>query len=692
MSSFTVFIDDSPLPIHHSRFAFPIFRLFRNMKRLSPLIRWMLQVGIILILLMTFMRLFFFFYFNNQGFSFFKSSDAFFLGLRYDLRWIAIVLLLMLLIGSIPFFHPFKNITAKKIWIVALTLIVTAIVFFYFIDFAHYSYLTQRLNASVLNYLEDAGISLNMVWQSYPVLKIIFGIVLFTIILNWLIRRGHRNIQKRNMQVSKKNQVIGFIVSFFILGFFIFGQFNQYPLRWSDAFALGSDYKASLALNPLESFFNTLKFRYSGYDEKKVRQLYPVLAPYYGLKINDSTSLNFERSYSPDTVVSNPPNIVLVICESFSAYKSSAFGNPLNTTPFFDSLTRNGIFFDRCFTPTYGTARGVWAVITGMPDVETPSTASRNPAAVDQHTIINDFTQHEKFYFIGGSSSWANIRGLLTNNIEGLHLYEQENFDAPKIDVWGISDKNLLLLSSKILAKQNKPFFAVIQTADNHRPYTIPEEDLREFRRVTVPADSLQKYGFESEAEMNAFRYTDFCYKKFIEAAQKEKYFDNTIFVFIGDHGIAGNAENIFPKVWTQQRLTGEHVPLLFYSPKLLPAQRIKNICSQVDVLPTVAGLSKISYSNTTLGRDILKTDSSKSFAFIIDRDYDQIGLVKGDYFYRKQLKTGADELVSIINNEPTGDSPNIRELTTEMKLLTEAMYETSKYLLLNNKKKKSNN
>ncbi len=64
---------------------------------------------------------------------------------------------------------------------------------------------------------------------------------------------------------------------------------------------------------------------------------------------------------------------------------------------------------------------------------------------------------------------------------------------------------------------------------------------------MQAPADSLRKYGFESDEEMNAFRYTDFGYKKFMEAAQKEKYFSNTVFVFIGDHGIPGNADALFP-------------------------------------------------------------------------------------------------------------------------------------------------
>jgi phosphoglycerol transferase MdoB-like AlkP superfamily enzyme len=657
------------------------------MTQIPKLIRWILLTGLIFVVLFSLMRLGLFFLSNQQSYSIGKLGGAFFLGLRYDLRMIGILLLVMLILGSIPALHPFTSKRGKKVWMTVLGIVSFFVLFFFTVDFAHYAYLEQRLNASVLNYLEDARISMGMVWQSYPIIRMMLGLLLVTALLVWILSRSHRYVSKQPYTGARKSRIIGFIASFLIIGFFIFGKLGQYPLRWSDAFAQGSDYKAYLALNPFESFFSTLKFRRKTYDEKKVKELAPVIAHYYNFS-EPADPLQFTRQVMPRAgALASQPNIVLVICESFSAYKSSMFGNPLNTTPFFDSLCRGGIFFDRCFTPTYGTARGVWATITGVPDVEMPKTASRNPAAVDQHTIINNFTGYEKFYFLGGSTSWANIRGVLTNNIDGLHLYEQENYDAPKVDVWGISDKNLFLEANKVLAKQQKPFFAVIQTADNHRPYTIPEEDQQEFKKVQVPADSLTKYGFESLEEMNAFRYTDFGYQKFIQAAQKEKYFNNTIFVFIGDHGIPGNADAMFPHAWTAQRLTSMHVPLLFYAPGLLSPRRVHTISSQTDVLPTIAGLTNIKYTNSSLGKDLLDS-ATTGFAFIYDPDYSMAGVVRGDYLYRKQLGTQKEELVSIVGNDKVPNDPEHTTITHEMSVLTDALYETAKYLLLNNKKK----
>ncbi|HYC27341.1 MAG TPA: LTA synthase family protein [Chitinophagaceae bacterium] len=639
--------------------------------QLPRTIRWTLSTGIIFLILMTLFRLGLYLFFGKEP----HVLPSFWMGLRFDLRVACIIMLGMLVLGSI--ISPFK---IKIPWLIILTLVTITIVLFYAVDFGHYAYLRQRLNASVLNYLEDAAISMNMVWQSYPVIWIILGLIVLTVMIVWLIKR---QFNKRPVAISRAQRNIWFIVFFILFGAGIFGRINQYPLRWSDAFSLGTDYKAQLALNPFESFFNTLRYRHSSYDIEKIKSHYTLLAPYYGLDPAKANELNFSRVISPKQ--KNDLNVVLVLCESFSGYKSSMWGNPLNTTPYFNKLTQQGVFFDRCFTPAYGTARGVWALITGIPDVELANTASRNPAAVDQHTIINDFTSYDKFYFIGGSASWANIRGLLTNNISNLHLYEQDQFNAPVIDVWGISDKNLLLESNKVLAKQARPFFAVIQTAGNHRPYTIPAEDKNEFKLVNVPKDSLTMHGFESNEELNAFRYTDFCFQKFIEAASKEKYFNNTLFVFIGDHGIPGNAAEMFPDAWTKQRLTSEHVPLLFYAPHLLQPQRIHRIASQIDVLPTIAGLCGIGYTNTALGRDLMDSALySKQLAFIIDPDNAMAGIVNDSIYYRRQIRSSKPgEVVSITDDHkvPENDLNYYHQLT-------EGMLETAKYLLLNNKKK----
>lgn len=651
-------------------------------------IRWMALLAALFLGVMTLLRVALYLTLDRVTLPLSQVAPAFQLGWRFDFRVIASALLPLLVLGSIGWLDPFRDALRRRVWIGLLGGFSAALLFVYVSDFLHYRYLGQRLNASVLGFLKDASISAGMVWQTYPVMRIVLALAVAVAAFVGAIGWAHRVAAAGAIPARRGARAGWFVGVLFICLVGIFGRLSQYPLRWSDAFNLRNAALANLALNPVQSFLSSLDFRESGYDLEKVREHYAVLSAYLGVTAPDAEKLNFERTV-PGRPGAEQPNIVLVICESFSGYKSSMWGNPLDPTPFFQQLTREGLFFDNCFTPHFGTARGVWATLTGIPDVEPVETASRNPKLVDQHTIINDFAGYEKFYFIGGSSSWANIRGLLTNNIKDLHLYEEGSYDAPQIDVWGISDKNLFLEANKVLRTQKQPFFAVIQTADNHRPYTIPKEDLGEFKKLEVSDAELGRAGFESLAEFNAFRYTDFAFQKFFAAARTESYFENTIFIFIGDHGIGGNAGTMFPPAWTVNELTSYHVPLLFYSPKRIPPQRVHAVASMVDLLPTAAGLAGIPYRNTAMGRDLrhqLEIDGGASnSAFMVDHHNKWIGLLKGQHFAQHQREDGSRRQrvwADFAAPEPKSDTA-----PDEQHRLADAFLETARYLLLNNQK-----
>lgn len=361
-------------------------------------------------------------------------------------------------------------------------------------------------------------------------------------------------------------------------------------------------------------------------------------------------------------------------------------GNPLNTTPYFKQLCDSGIFFDRCFTPTFGTARGVFAVVTGIPDVQLSEFSTRNPAAINQHTIINSFEDYNKFYFLGGNSDFNNFDGLI-RNINGVKIYQEGSFKSKPINVWGISDKNLFLEAENVFSQQKKPFFAIVQTADNHRPYSIPAED-SDFVKREPDEDTLHKYGFESLQEFQSFCYTDYCYKTLIENAKKHSWFDNTIFVFVGDHGVEGETAAMYPNAWDKGSLSDEHVPLLFYAPQLLNPQKIHEVVSQIDLLPTLAGMVHQPYTNTTLGRDVLNSKNRTDAAFIIHHDEGRIGVVTNDYYFVKNLRITKEELMPINSNNLNLKQREKDSVENKLSQLTSALYETAKWMLVNNKKK----
>src|SRR5438067_2297334 len=83
------------------------------------------------------------------------------------------------------------------------------------------------------------------------------------------------------------------------------------------------------------NFFTTLRFRSPQYNESKAREAFSTMAEW--MQLQDKTSFSHRRQVMPGSnALESRPNVVLVMCESFSMYKSTMSGNPLNTTPFFN--------------------------------------------------------------------------------------------------------------------------------------------------------------------------------------------------------------------------------------------------------------------------------------------------------------------------------------------------------------------
>jgi len=649
--------------------------------RIPKTILWVINLFLIFILIFTLYRLITFFVFRPAHFSFNDILAPLFMGLRYDLRWISIVMLPIILASMRPEFSPFYSANNKKWWTWYLAIITFILFFFFAASFGSFSYNQEPLDAKAMNFIEDPKISLQMMWQTYPLIWMILGLIVAVILFRWMYHRSHWQVIRvtdgKGIPYRRKH----FVVTALILALFIYGSLTWSPLKRSDSFKFRNSFKSYIAINPLQNFFSTLKGRRHTFNEKKAREAIPVMEEWMQLNLN--ADLNYKRQILPGSAsLESHPNIVLVLCESFSMYKSSMSGNPLNTTPFFDSLCRNGIFFERCFSPHFSTARGLFALISGIPDAQNYKFSTRDSLAVQQRTIINNFEGYEKFYFLGGNPDFSNFGGLL-KNIDGLHMYTEGKFKSPKINVWGISDKNLFLEANEIFRHQSKPFFALIQTADNHRPFMIPPQDSA-FERKTTGLEELKKYGFESLNEFNSFRYSDYCFRTFLEAAAKEEYFHNTIFVFVGDHGVAGDATAVYPAVWTEQRLTDMHVPLLFYAPHLLLPQQRTEVVSQIDVLPTIAGMIHQPYVNTTLGRDVLDTAKRKNFAFTTNTS-GRIGMVTDDFYFIKNLEFPDEELVPIKETHYSKEQQD--SIKRKLSAFTSAFYETARWMIMNNKK-----
>jgi phosphoglycerol transferase MdoB-like AlkP superfamily enzyme len=317
-------------------------------------------------------------------------------------------------------------------------------------------------------------------------------------------------------------------------------------------------------------------------------------------------------------------------------------------------------------------------------------TSSRNPMTVEQNMILNSLQDYEKFYFIGGSLSWGNVRGVI-GNIDGIHTFEEQHYkNSPHNDVWRISDIHLVGEVNSVLKKQTKPFFAFIQLSGNHSPNTIPSENFGFKKSTNISKKDLLDYGFDGSLEQfNGQFFLDYSVERLITLAKKEKYFDNTIFIFVGDHGLSRKAIHV--RQSEQQFATHTiHTPLVIYAPKLIKSKVINYPVGEVDIMATIAGLSGNTYINSTMGRDILDKNFKNKDHYMFFMTHEQnptINLLGEKYLFRIRANGENARLYSYYD-EKTYSKNIINEHTdiaNKMKNLTLGIYEQTRYTRYHN-------
>ena len=655
-----------------------------------PVVSWLFFIFYHLFCLSVLRGLFFFLF--RQENHFWSDKEvwrAFYLGAKFDAQ----IFLLVFALSTFPFlfnqtYHRL-GLVSKRFFSLTYLLSFFILFVFYATDFGHYSYLQSRLNAGVIDLIENPLISLQMVWQTYPVLWGTFASILIALFHLYFYNRFLR--QTRAFQAPLKIRLIQGVSLFLIYGVLSYGKISYFPLRWSEAYFSKDSFINNLAANPVMTFLVSLNYRQAeDYNIKEVERYYPLISDFLQVPEDERVGLNFIRTHSASQVLDPAPNIVIILMESMAHDKSSLSDNPLDPTPFIAKLAEQSAYFPTFYTPTESTARGIFSTLTGIADVTLLKSSSRNPNSINHQTIFDQFQGYERFYFLGGSASWGNIRALFTNNIENIQIYEEGSYQSNRVDVWGISDLDLFKEAHNIFEKQQRPFIALVQTGGFHRPYTIPKENDGFVMREDITAEQIQNYGFSSLQEYNSIRFQDYTLQRFFELNQDSDYYPNTIFAILGDHGLSSTKSLHVPSGFYRHRLVNHHVPLVIHWKEQIKPQVLSEVVgSQVDVMPTVAKLAGIPFVNTTLGRDLFSPRTEENnFAFIFTwnvKPY-QIGLVGPDFYFHQHLEDQG--LFQYASDDPLADhKEQEKEIFEKMRDLTHGLFETSRYLLFNNRK-----
>jgi membrane-anchored protein YejM (alkaline phosphatase superfamily) len=283
-------------------------------------------------------------------------------------------------------------------------------------------------------------------------------------------------------------------------------------------------------------------------------------------------------------------NVVLVASESFGAEFSKLYGSEHDLTPEFDRFAQQGLWFSRTYASGTRTVRGLEALTAVMPPIPTVSIV-RRPGNEDIATWgkVMRGLGYETSFLYGGYSYFDNMQHFYASN--GFEVADRSDIDQPRFaNIWGVSDEDLFDLAIERFDAQHragKPFFSIIMTTSNHKPYTFRSG----LEGIGVPPSGGGRAA--------GVRYADHALGYFLREAAKAPWFDHTLFVVIADHGARVYGKQEIP-------LKTYEIPLMIYAPKVIKPRRVDTLMTQIDVAPTVLGMLGLAYEAPFFGQDVL--------------------------------------------------------------------------------------
>jgi phosphoglycerol transferase MdoB-like AlkP superfamily enzyme len=305
-------------------------------------------------------------------------------------------------------------------------------------------------------------------------------------------------------------------------------------------------------------------------------------------------------------------NVVLVIEESFGSIYVDGLDNRTqeSTSPSLSRLAQDGLLFTNIYATGNRTVRGLEALLTSFPPIPGISTVRRSGSeGMNSLPFLLQNLGYGTAFLYGGRGTFDNM-GHYWSTVGFDAVWDQNDIAEPGFTtIWGVADEYLFgeALQRMDAMPRDRPFFLGLLTVSNHRPYLYPDG------RIAKPAKQKRKE--------NAATYADWAFGDFVERARQHPWFDDTVFVFIGDHG---------PRVYgaAQVPVPSYRVPLLFYAPKHIAAEVNPTLGSSMDMAPTLLGLLGISYDSPFFGIDLRRVTPGHERA-VMEHNY-SIGIADG--------------------------------------------------------------
>lgn len=527
------------------------------------------------------------------------QSVAFLRGLWFD-NVIGCYILLLPLVAM--WIAALFNYTAK--WLFRATAVYFTC--FYSVSFIiaaanipYFEYFFKTINSSIYNWFGYGGTTAGMVFGEsayyFPIFLGLVSIVAFGWVASLLASRFYRRTEKTAPRINLLSRAVVLVAGAVCVGLCMFGirgRMGYNPIKVSQAYYCEDPFLNQLGVNPV---FNLLTSTLDD-NRKENRTLHLMseeealanVQKYLQRQGIDNLSPIARRVEREGVPVRK--NVVLVFMESMSANLMGALGSEKNLTPYLDSLYHRSLSFNHFYSSGIHTNHGIYSTLFSFPAImkRNAMKGSVIPVYSGLPTVLQE-NGYCNLFFMTHESQYDNMNAFLrTNGFD--EIYAQENYPADKVvNSFGVQDDFMYQYALPILnekAETGNPFFTVLLSISNHPPYVIPP----------------YFHPHSSVPEEQIVEYADWSIRQFMEAAGKQPWFDNTIFVFLGDHDkMVGTPECEMPQSYN-------HIPLMIYG-KDIQASVHDGFGGQIDVSPTLLGMLNVSYLQNNFGVDMLREE-----------------------------------------------------------------------------------
>lgn len=302
-------------------------------------------------------------------------------------------------------------------------------------------------------------------------------------------------------------------------------------------------------------------------------------------------------------------NVIQLTVESLSARFLGCFGNSENLTPHLDGLFAESLVFTNCYATGTRTVRGMEALTLSVPPTPGQSIV-RRPRNGNLFSLGALFRTrgYDTAFIYSGFGYFDNMNAFFAAN--GYRVIDRSSVkrdDITYATVWGACDEDLYrwtLREADAAFAAGKPFHHFVMTTSNHRPFGFPDG----------------KIDLASGSRRGAVKYTDYAIGQFLAEAQTRPWFTNTLFVIVADHCASAAGKTTLP-------IPGFHIPALIWNPLLVKPQVVGNLCSQIDLPPTLLNLMNWSYDSRFFGKDVLGMQVEDQRAFLAT--YQRLGYLR---------------------------------------------------------------